>query len=50
MDAAYIRIAAVLHRGLPDLGSWLLFHCDGLQPSFEWLPAGYQRMGAMPGR
>jgi len=26
------------------------FHCDGLQPGFEWLHAGYQRMGAVPGR
>jgi len=33
MDTAYTRISAVLHRGSLDLGSWLVFHCDGLQPS-----------------
>ena len=49
MDAAYKRIAAVLHRGLSDLGSWFLSLRRPVT-ELEWLLAGHQRVGAVPGR
>ena len=44
-----VWIGAATRRATTDLGSWN-YHYDGLRSSAGWLHAGYQRMGAVPGR